>query len=198
MCHSVESVFRVTRAVVLVNSEHMTAWNHRKRKIVHEGNGVDAEGKATLLRGELALTALVLTVRAKSPETFSHRRWAVERLVTMSDTANRQALVEEERRVCLSAADHYARNYYAWTHYLRVSRSVSAPSTAAERTTLQEYIERHIRDLSAMHTLLVRLERASEAQPLVEWTERLIQWNPAHNSALVHFHKMLLKRQRGL
>ncbi|KAK6179616.1 hypothetical protein SNE40_011934 [Patella caerulea] len=68
-------VCNLCRAVLLVNPECYTVWNIRKECVENGDLTVDED---------LKLGELILTKHPKSPETFIHRRWLLQRLLNKS------------------------------------------------------------------------------------------------------------------
>ncbi|XP_064608015.1 protein prenyltransferase alpha subunit repeat-containing protein 1-like [Liolophura sinensis] len=67
----IEELSSLSRAVILVNPECATVWNIRK-ELVQSGD--------LSIEEDLKLAGLVLTKHPKSPETYSHRKWLLNRL----------------------------------------------------------------------------------------------------------------------
>ncbi|CAM9200906.1 unnamed protein product [Laminaria digitata] len=114
-----ERLLSVTRALLLVNADHGSAWNARKALVrdgVPESINVRQEIKAGFL--QMALLNLIFTKHAKSPNAWAHRRWCwrnEERLRRPQTSQWRPLDVREELKVCERVADLYPKNYYAWT-----------------------------------------------------------------------------------
>ncbi|CAM9490647.1 unnamed protein product, partial [Pylaiella littoralis] len=131
-----ERVLSVTRALLLVNADHGSAWNARK-EIVTDGL---CEGGCSILQ-EIKLLNLIFTKHAKSPNAWAHRRWCWrnndDRGINdvsggdIDDSDNRERILRKKRqrgrrswqpldvggelRVCQRVAELYPKNYYAWT-----------------------------------------------------------------------------------
>lgn len=104
-----DKLMSVTAVILLMDPEHLTAANTRKRIIRNR----DLEEE--LITQELHLIDSYLTSRlhrhTKSPTLWNHRRWLVE-----SRKANCIDLELTFRSVILVAAERHPRNYYAWCH----------------------------------------------------------------------------------
>jgi hypothetical protein len=124
---SSDKLLESTRCIVLINADHYTAWNARKRLML---SGALSE------HDELRLSSLVFSKHPKSGEAWAHRRWALLRLAGFRDSLGTTGLssksnnkstdakkeaqqvvsFESELDTCQRAAECYPKNYYAWTH----------------------------------------------------------------------------------
>ncbi len=128
-----------TRAILLANTDHYTAWNARKRHLLVTG--------VRALDDELLLVDLLLSKHPKSGEAWCHRRWVLSRMQSGTTTSAAMAAVAaHEMDVCAAAARTYPRNYYAWTHrYWALSR-LSPELAAAECNTMRQWAAINISD----------------------------------------------------
>lgn len=111
-----EELRNATAVMLLLDPEHLTAANTRKRLVqqyLEAGDGDVAE----VLERELRWVDNYLTARlhrhTKSPTLWGHRRWVLEQW--------KKAQVEHDllldlEKVVLIAAERHPRNYYAWSH----------------------------------------------------------------------------------
>ncbi|XP_049326180.1 protein prenyltransferase alpha subunit repeat-containing protein 1 isoform X2 [Astyanax mexicanus] len=129
-----EALVDITCTLLLLNPDFTTAWNVRKELL-----------QCGVLNPEkdLYLGKLALTKYPKSPETWIHRRWVLQRLqkqcssgfgqkeqqaqVEAQGEAERsrqseqlQRALQEEMKVCTEAAGRYPSNYNAWSHRIWV------------------------------------------------------------------------------
>jgi len=172
------AALRATRSMLLVNADCYVAWARRKRALLAEGGG-DASNTAAAAERELDFTTLVLTQHPKSMETWAHREWALQRALSESAESARRALdpsssddsssrssssttatarralrlLQRELRVCAKACTDYPRNYYAWTHRLRVCRRLAhgahklvAHLTSNELAWSEHWLRSHVSD----------------------------------------------------
>ncbi|KAK9778821.1 putative Protein prenyltransferase alpha subunit repeat-containing protein 1 [Seiridium cardinale] len=104
-----------TAVALLMDPEHLTAANIRKRYILSAIHG--DEPLETLLRHEKQFLDSLLTARlhrhTKSPNLWSHRRWLMERFKALHLPFE---LRQDFTSVILSSAERHPRNYYAWHH----------------------------------------------------------------------------------
>ncbi|KAH7407719.1 hypothetical protein BKA64DRAFT_706127 [Cadophora sp. MPI-SDFR-AT-0126] len=105
-----------TAVMLLLDPEHLTAANTRKRLILKYKNGSGNEFEG-LLRRELRFVDGYLTSRlhrhTKSPTLWSHRRWILEKF---KDLKIEHDVLQDLRSIILVAAERHPRNYYAWSH----------------------------------------------------------------------------------
>ncbi|KAK2753925.1 hypothetical protein FQN54_007284 [Arachnomyces sp. PD_36] len=178
-----------TEIILLFDSEHITACNWRKRRLIKLGNG-----KPSLihfvkaLEAERTFTTCLLRSslyrHAKSPTLWQHRHWVMRKLLGMSLdplafmssspnrghisplSASRKAvskeLLQTELSVVLQAGEKHPKNYYAFS-YLRQFLVMLACHQA-------EYTRHHEYDLPEIHTQAALLNI-----PLTEFNPRIIQ-----------------------
>eukprot|EP01046_Picozoa_sp_COSAG06_P004222 COSAG06_NODE_175_length_21137_cov_71.560790_1_plen_364_part_00 len=136
-----------TRAVLMANTDHYTAWNARKRHLVLPGSLTPQD--------ELRLVDLLLAKHPKSGEAWSHRRWVLSRVRASaaegSGDGDLAAAATHEMAVCAAAARSYPKNYYAWTHrYWALSRL--APELAAsECDAMRQWAAVNTSDHAGLH-----------------------------------------------
>ena len=121
-----------TRAILLANTDHYTAWNARKRHLLVTG--------LWALDDELSLVDLLLSKHPKSGEAWCHRRWVLSRKQSSTTTVGTTpAVAAHEMDVCTAAARVYPRNYFAWTHRYWVLSRLSPELAAAECNTMRQW-----------------------------------------------------------
>jgi protein prenyltransferase alpha subunit repeat containing protein 1 len=102
--------------VLLMDPEHITAANARKRVIQLYRERPAEELKAELA-SELWWVNSLLTARlhrhTKSPTLWSHRRWVLE---VCQSAGMLYDINRDLTNVILVAGERHARNYYAWLH----------------------------------------------------------------------------------
>jgi len=110
----VSGVLLSTAVILLMDAEHYTAANSRKRLIQEAASKSDyADMLATEQWFMCSLFTSHLNRHNKSPTLWNHYRW-----LTMQALAAGQCLdiVGEFTKVILVAAERHPRNYYAWLH----------------------------------------------------------------------------------
>jgi protein prenyltransferase alpha subunit repeat containing protein 1 len=102
--------------ILLMDPEHLTAANTRKRLIQKCQKGTNA-GLGAILRKELQFVDSYLTSRlhrhTKSPTLWGHRRWVLE---VRKSIQMEYDVLQDLTSVVLVAAERHPRNYYAWSH----------------------------------------------------------------------------------
>ncbi|CEO96783.1 hypothetical protein PBRA_005387 [Plasmodiophora brassicae] len=157
---------QVTRALLLVNADHYTAWAQRRRLITR--SVVDEAD-------ELRLVNLIFSKHPKSGEAWAHRRWLLGRLGP--------AYFDAELASCDRFCDVYPRNYYAWTHRRWITDQMSDVGALLERS--RQWIAVHVSDFSALHhreTLLVRVADLALLDDEFDTAHRLCRLYPGHES----------------
>ena len=123
--NSQDSALRdATAVILLMDPEHLTAANARKRIIqrakenIGRSNG-STEELETILAAELLFIDSYLTSRlhrhTKSPTLWAHRRWVLEVVKNVHKLSDREVFTYLTTIVMVSAERH-PRNYYAWSH----------------------------------------------------------------------------------
>jgi len=134
---------------VLINADHHTAWNIRKRVLLanleqHQQQGVDG------LKQELKLLNLLFSKHPKSGESWAHRRWTLLQLIKTRQPVS--DFVPEELAVCMRSTELYPKNYYAWTHrQWIVQKATNETLLLSELEVLKEWTDRHISDHCGFH-----------------------------------------------
>ncbi|CAM9491718.1 unnamed protein product [Ectocarpus sp. 6 AP-2014] len=99
------TLLSVTRALLLVNADHGSAWNTRKQLVV------DGLCERSSIAQEIKLLNLIFTKHAKSPNAWAHRRWCWrnnERFRARHAGGTWHPLdVQEELKVCQRVAERF-------------------------------------------------------------------------------------------
>ena len=120
------------RLLLLVNGDHGTAWNRRKRRLIAKCAAADADRldasasasatgkKSALVSAELAFCALALSRFSKAQAAWAHRRWVMCALDGAATSPSRvvlsQARFASESEVAAAACARKRLNYAAWAH----------------------------------------------------------------------------------
>jgi len=111
-----QDIRNASAIILLMDPEHITAANARKRIIQHLRTSSE-ENLQHVLRGELLIIDSFLTSRlhrhTKSPTLWGHRRWLLQLRGVLGFPRDIQWDLEA---VVLVAAERHPRNYYAWLH----------------------------------------------------------------------------------
>ncbi|GAM22305.1 hypothetical protein SAMD00019534_054800 [Acytostelium subglobosum LB1] len=96
-----DTLNKLTKVILMVNAENLTALNLRKRLIT--------AGLNTHI-DEIKLLNFIFTKHPKSGEAWCHRRWVLHNSKGVAMD------IASEMAVCRRVAEIYPKNYYAWTH----------------------------------------------------------------------------------
>ncbi|XP_043920297.1 protein prenyltransferase alpha subunit repeat-containing protein 1 [Protopterus annectens] len=149
----------VTRTLLLLNPDFATAWNVRKELVL--------SGTIEPIQ-DLYLAKLALTKFPKSPETWIHRRWVLQKLTQEASlpclvnkgstgvelSEKLQQIVQEEMKVCTEAAGRYPSNYNAWSHRIWVLQHIAKCNVKVlldELSSTENWVSMHISDHSGFH-----------------------------------------------
>lgn len=115
-----EELMRATSVILLLDPEHLTAANARKRHIQNaiqkNTHNIDES-----LDKELYFIDSLLTSRlhrhTKSPTLWGHRQWLLEQCLARQRPPMRsRSLATTLERLIFVSAERHPRNYYAWCH----------------------------------------------------------------------------------
>ncbi|XP_040212715.1 protein prenyltransferase alpha subunit repeat-containing protein 1 [Rana temporaria] len=154
-----DELIDVTCTLLLLNPDFATAWNVRKELI--------QSGVLNPIK-DLQLGKLALTKFPKSPETWIHRRWVLQRLlqehispsVTSKEGASHtlteqvQGIIQEEMNVCGEAAGRYPSNYNSWSHRIWVLQHLGKLNIKLlidELSSTKQWVSTHVSDHSGFH-----------------------------------------------
>ncbi|KAI8634168.1 hypothetical protein F5Y19DRAFT_201835 [Xylariaceae sp. FL1651] len=138
------NIAAATTILLLMDPEHLTAANIRKRALLDNGNPIEAA-----LKRELRFVDTLLTARlhrhTKSPTLWSHRRWLVS---TCWGNGFSWDLRHDIQHVVMVAGERHPRNYVSWQHArLLIDHDLSlAPTVAAD---MKEFCLRNHSDISS-------------------------------------------------
>ncbi|KAL7941019.1 hypothetical protein V8C42DRAFT_335891 [Trichoderma barbatum] len=158
-------VLRATAVMLLMDPEHLTAANTRKRLLQDMiKSGTDIE---TRLHNELYLIDSLLTSRlhrhTKSPTLWNHRQWLMQRF---QDHGLGIDATDAMKRVISVAAERHPRNYYAWLHARYLTKAVAETASREDLSGLLEAAKKwalaHHDDISGWAFLMFFLDRHSE------------------------------------
>lgn len=122
--------------MLLLCPDRGTAWADRRRCLL------DAAEEARDVRRywtgrcgrELDLLNLIVTRSSKAPTSWAHRKWISEKFIRIRDDGVRThpenwekvlMWAKTEIGTCISVAEKFPKNYYAWTHRLYVVRTLA-------------------------------------------------------------------------
>lgn len=110
-----DEVWKATSILLLMDPEHLTAVNTRKR--ILDGRLLAGEDATELLFKEKLLIDSLLTSRlrrhTKSPNLWSHRKWVMQRCRVSHLGAT---TADDLKSIVFVSAERHPRNYHAWSH----------------------------------------------------------------------------------
>ncbi|XP_066567282.1 protein prenyltransferase alpha subunit repeat-containing protein 1 isoform X2 [Amia ocellicauda] len=159
---SVAALIDITCTLLLLNPDFTTAWNVRKELV--QCGALNPE--KDLYLGKLALTKF-----PKSPETWIHRRWVLQRVLQEccpqgagckeqgeadrpAQAERLQRVLQEEMKVCSEAAGRYPSNYNAWSHRIWVLQHLAKGNIKIlhdELSCVKYWVSMHVSDHSGFH-----------------------------------------------
>ena len=192
-----ETVLSATSVILLMDPEHLTAANTRKRIIEKPG---PASTDLELLHRDKYFLDSLLTSRlhrhTKSPTLWSHRRWLMERLRACGVPIN---VTEELRRIVFVSGERHPRNYYAWCHarYLVDGLDQDGGETEGFQSTMvvdaKKWCLAHHDDVSGWMFLLFLLARwPGPAASVFSETLKLVESFQWRNESVWYFLRNML------
>lgn len=198
---STGETLEATSVMLLMDAEHLTAANTRKRVIEDEITKRGQEAAEILQREKYFLDSLLtsrLHRHTKSPILWSHRRWLMGRFEALSLPVD---VATDIRDVIFVSGERHPRNYYAWCHARLMVRAFGFDSggcLAALHDT-KKWCFTHHTDISGWMFLLFLLERdGSGAKDIFAETVRLAESFHWRNESVWYFlRNMALAEHTG-
>ncbi|KAK2590997.1 hypothetical protein QQS21_011310 [Conoideocrella luteorostrata] len=190
-----KTVEGATAVILLMDSEHLTAANARKR-LLASGFASDAERREKLMHELFIMNSFLrsrLYRHTKSPVLWNHKRWLLRQQKQAGIPIN---LRHEFDRVICVAAERHPRNYYAWTYARDV---IASAHTTQERDgqvaeqilpVIEKWCRLHHQDISGWSFLLhLVLLFPSKAPEVFDNTLSLAEMFKWRNESVWHFLK---------
>ncbi|KAK8107765.1 uncharacterized protein PG998_009778 [Apiospora kogelbergensis] len=202
-----EETVKATSVVLLMDPEHLTAANTRKKAIVAQLQAGTLPEQ--VLEAEQLFVDSLLTSRlhrhTKSPTLWSHRRWLIQSPGPLqSPDCIRSDLVN----VVMVAAERHPKNYYAWSHarwLLEFSNGDDSWPPWFYKTVVGDvktWCFKHHDDISGwtyLQWILVRIqdveERRQECSLVLRDTLNIVQSFHWTNTSVWNFLQMLVTRE---
>ncbi|POR32947.1 Protein prenyltransferase alpha subunit repeat-containing protein 1-B [Tolypocladium paradoxum] len=194
--YSEQEIRKATAIILLMDPEHLTAANTRKRLLTSSLPG--AENVAKILLDEKFFIDGLLTSRlhrhTKSPILWSHRRWLTEQFQHVGIAGD---VAEDLRSVVFVAAERHPHNYYAWCHARHLIDSVDSGNENQSRSEVVADSKRwclsHHDDVSGWMFLLFLLTRwPQEATSTVRETLKLAESFYWRNESVWYFLRNMM------
>jgi protein prenyltransferase alpha subunit repeat containing protein 1 len=197
----------VTSVVLLMDPEHLSAANSRKRLVFSAG----AESEASLLEAverDRFFVDSLLTSRlhrhTKSPTLWSHRRWLVE---TAARHGVRHNVGESLEKVIMVAGQRHRRNYYAWCHARWLVNKMPEGKDGHDTAVLMEMLEPAKRWCFQNHTdtsgwsylyfLLMKLDTATASSVFEETAKLAVSLRWTNESTWVFLRTLAASEMTG-
>ncbi|KAF4948374.1 hypothetical protein FGADI_9686 [Fusarium gaditjirri] len=192
---SSEDISRSTAVILLMDPEHLTAANTRKRLI----RGKLREDVQDRLQLEKHLVDSLLTSRlhrhTKSPTLWNHRRWLMEQY----RLHNIQVPVEDDlTRTIMISGERHPRNYYAWCHARYLVNTFILPSSSSQEgiprmiNATQKWCFAHHNDISGWQFLMFLMEKQpAETSPVFRETLKLTASFKWRNESVWYFLRLV-------
>lgn len=138
---SADELIAVTSVMLLMDPEHLTAANSRKKLAVSAGAASEAKLLEAIERDRFFIDSLLtsrLHRHTKSPTLWSHRRWLVDMAARHGVQHN---VPESLEKVVMVAGQRHPRNYYAWCHARWLVNNMPADQKAKDTPALTQLLE---------------------------------------------------------
>ena len=120
---ALERLLQVTSCLLLVCPDNATAWADRKRALLaQQASNTEIGDDSLIWEDELRFLNLLMTKHTKAPTSWFHRKYVFLKIMNHHKEFVEElfALTRNEIKLCISVADRYPKNYYAWTHRIYV------------------------------------------------------------------------------
>ncbi|KAK2027454.1 hypothetical protein LX32DRAFT_640937 [Colletotrichum zoysiae] len=175
----IDLLLAATSVMLLMDPEHLTASNTRKRLLLDAISAGD-DARERLAREKWFVDSLLtsrLHRHTKSPTLWSHRRW----LMGQCRLAGLPVAVQQDiESIVMVAGERHPRNYYAWTHARWLTRTFLGDADPEELSSLIQSVKswsfRHHVDVSGwsfLAHLMERLDGCGTQTPLSVFEEAL-------------------------
>jgi len=164
------NVIPATAILLLMDPEHLTAANTRKRALLSSGTPTE-----TALRREKVFVDTLLTARlhrhTKSPTLWSHRRWLVTLCRKLCISCD---IRHDIKDVIMVAGERHPRNYVAWQH-ARLLLGDNPGLVAAIAFDVKEFCLRNHTDISGWGFLSHCIARIPEEETRAEACSTIVK-----------------------
>lgn len=188
-------LFKSTAVILLMDPEHLTAANTRKRLLTDAA--IDPETAREDIAREQYFIDSLLTSRlhrhTKSPTLWSHQRWLLER----SEKAGLSSeTIRDLREVVLVSGERHPRNYYAWCHARQLTKGSDTATLFAMLADTRRWCFAHHDDVSGWMFLVFLLEKAPKStESTVLETLKLTELCRWRNESVWYFLRNLLVKE---
>lgn len=201
----IQSVIQSTRILLMINADHQSAWNARKRILISRLNDVSINGPTTqstdqssndpikpsteqsisLLNDELQFVSLIQSKHVKSGETWHHRLWCVKEMMEVIYSI--YPIIKQTNEQPDSPATDQSCNQASSLLSSLICTELSLIERSAERYPKLYYAWNHrlfllqTMDQSINHTSNQSINQLFSDQISSEWSS-VTRWNDRHLS----------------
>ncbi|KAG8164420.1 hypothetical protein KVR01_006338 [Diaporthe batatas] len=204
---SADELLAVTSVVLLMDPEHLTAANSRKKLAVSARAASEEEMLQAMERDRFFIDSLLtsrLHRHTKSPTLWSHRRWLVE---TAARHGVQHNVAESLEKVVMVAGQRHPRNYYAWCHARWLTNNVPKGENGQEGPVLAKLLEptkrwcfqnhTDISGWSYLYFLLTKLDGAAASAVFEETAKLAVSFRWTNESTWVFLRTLAASDTTG-
>lgn len=204
---SSDGLLAVTSVVLLMDPEHLTAANTRKRLAVSAGAASKERLLGAIERDRFFVDSLLtsrLHRHTKSPTLWSHRRWLIE---TAARHGARHNVSESLEKVVMIAGQRHPRNYYAWCHARWLTNNMLGGQDDQDGHVLRKLLEptkrwcfRNHTDISGwsyLSFLLAKLDAAEASAVFAEAAKLAVSLQWTNESTWVFLRTLAASESMG-
>ncbi|RKL10821.1 hypothetical protein BFJ68_g8466 [Fusarium oxysporum] len=196
---SSDDISRSTAVILLMDPEHLTAANTRKRLIRDKLREQDLQDRLHL---EKHLIDSLLTSRlhrhTKSPTLWNHRRWLIQQFRVYNINVPAE---NDLTRTIMVSGERHPRNYYAWCHARYLINAFILPLSSSQEgisrmiIATQKWCFAHHNDISGWQFLLFLLDKQpAETSPVFRETLKLAASFKWRNESVWYFLRLVAAR----
>lgn len=184
---SPDEILRATGVMLLMDPEHLTAANARKRIILQDADS----GRQRLLSQDKYYIDSLLTSRlhrhTKSPTLWGHREWLINQCEKDGVEVD---FKQDFINVVLVSAERHPRNYYAWSHARFMAKKLGSNGVQDLISLTKQWCFKHHDDISGWAFLSVLLQgRPEETEAVLQQTLQFVSSFQWRNESVWHFLK---------
>ncbi len=164
-----DQVILATSVLLLMDPEHLTASNIRKRAILSSLQTRDSD-PSLLLNREMQFVNSLLTAHlyrhAKSPTLWGHRRWLLAKFIACDIPID---LRKDMSQIIMVSGERHPRNCYGWHHarwpFHDLGRwGIDAPLVAAVAGDVKRWCFKHPSDISGWSFLMFLVDKIPDQE----------------------------------
>ncbi|KAK1830779.1 hypothetical protein QBC39DRAFT_103588 [Podospora conica] len=163
-----EELLAATAVMLLMDPEHLTAANTRKRLLQGQRKSGNSNFSASLLAEKFFLDSLLtsrLHRHTKSPTLWGHLQWLLPLFIPSGIPVDIQ---DDISKIVFVAGERHPRNYYAWNHARYLLKLAGQPNKSTLRDlgdSVSTWCFQHHTDISGWTFLYVLLNTMAPLDP---------------------------------